>query len=298
MNEIAVSMSSDIKNGVSSSESNLKNSLFSIENLLLLNNNNNKNRSNRNSSSDDNSTKSDDPGAMNDSLEVKKSSDKDDDNDEVEVEDEEEDFRANQKNANALNLPPFSSALSSCSTASSCSSSAASSSNSKYHNQPLPQSAQGLIGANFLKEWQSLFANHNNQFLNPALFAKFASALNTPPHNNPFFMNHSPQLNLSNSFRHTQSNTTPSSNTTFIANDNNNSSGLGSGFFGGGSHHPPHGILVKPKKKRSRAAFSHAQVLELEKKFNNQRYLSGPERADLAASLKVRLYYLKIFIGH
>jgi hypothetical protein len=58
------------------------------------------------------------------------------------------------------------------------------------------------------------------------------------------------------------------------------------------SSHPsnnihPHGILVKPKKKRSRAAFSHAQVLELERRFNFQRYLSGPERADLASSLKV-----------
>jgi hypothetical protein len=53
-------------------------------------------------------------------------------------------------------------------------------------------------------------------------------------------------------------------------------------------HHHPHGILVKPKKKRSRAAFSHAQVLELERRFNFQRYLSGPERADLASSLKVR----------
>lgn len=53
------------------------------------------------------------------------------------------------------------------------------------------------------------------------------------------------------------------------------------------AHHHPHGLLVKPKKKRSRAAFSHAQVLELERRFNFQRYLSGPERADLASSLKV-----------
>lgn len=52
-------------------------------------------------------------------------------------------------------------------------------------------------------------------------------------------------------------------------------------------HHTGHPLLVKPKKKRSRAAFSHAQVLELEKRFNYQRYLSGPERADLASSLKV-----------
>lgn len=41
----------------------------------------------------------------------------------------------------------------------------------------------------------------------------------------------------------------------------------------------------KPKKKRSRAAFSHAQVYELEKRFTHQKYLSGPERADLAQGL-------------
>ena len=55
----------------------------------------------------------------------------------------------------------------------------------------------------------------------------------------------------------------------------------------------PHGILVKPKKKRSRAAFSHAQVLELERRFNFQRYLSGPERADLASSIKVNQHFEK-----
>lgn len=58
------------------------------------------------------------------------------------------------------------------------------------------------------------------------------------------------------------------------------------------SSHPGHPLLVKPKKKRSRAAFSHAQVLELEKRFNYQRYLSGPERADLASSLKVKTIFL------
>lgn len=41
------------------------------------------------------------------------------------------------------------------------------------------------------------------------------------------------------------------------------------------------------RKKRSRAAFTHAQVFELERRFNQQRYLSGPERADLAHSLKL-----------
>ncbi|NWW82129.1 NKX12 protein, partial [Climacteris rufus] len=47
--------------------------------------------------------------------------------------------------------------------------------------------------------------------------------------------------------------------------------------------------------KRSRAAFSHAQVFELERRFNHQRYLSGPERADLAASLKLTETQVKIW---
>ncbi|XP_037090998.1 homeobox protein Nkx-3.2-like [Pollicipes pollicipes] len=43
----------------------------------------------------------------------------------------------------------------------------------------------------------------------------------------------------------------------------------------------------RPRKKRSRAAFSHAQVYELERRFSHQKYLSGPERADLAQALKL-----------
>uniref|UniRef100_A0A8D0A3X1 Homeobox protein Nkx-3.2 n=1 Tax=Sander lucioperca TaxID=283035 RepID=A0A8D0A3X1_SANLU len=48
-------------------------------------------------------------------------------------------------------------------------------------------------------------------------------------------------------------------------------------------------------KKRSRAAFSHAQVYELERRFNRQRYLSGPERADLAETLKLTETQVKIW---
>lgn len=48
-------------------------------------------------------------------------------------------------------------------------------------------------------------------------------------------------------------------------------------------------------KKRSRAAFSHAQVYELERRFNTQRYLSGPERADLAGALKLTETQVKIW---
>lgn len=51
----------------------------------------------------------------------------------------------------------------------------------------------------------------------------------------------------------------------------------------------------KTRKKRSRAAFSHAQVFELERRFNQQRYLSGPERADLASALKLTETQVKIW---
>lgn len=49
------------------------------------------------------------------------------------------------------------------------------------------------------------------------------------------------------------------------------------------------------KQKRSRAAFTHFQVLELEKKFNQQRYLSAPERAHLAAALRLTETQVKIW---
>lgn len=49
------------------------------------------------------------------------------------------------------------------------------------------------------------------------------------------------------------------------------------------------------RKKRSRAAFSHSQVYELERRFNQQRYLSGPERTDLAHALKLTETQVKIW---
>lgn len=48
-------------------------------------------------------------------------------------------------------------------------------------------------------------------------------------------------------------------------------------------------------KRRSRAAFSYAQVFQLERRFNTQRYLSGPERADLAEALKLTETQVKIW---
>ncbi|XP_017888177.1 homeobox protein bagpipe-like [Ceratina calcarata] len=56
-----------------------------------------------------------------------------------------------------------------------------------------------------------------------------------------------------------------------------------------------HGQNLQSRKKRSRAAFSHAQVFELEKRFAAQKYLSGPERADLARGLKLTETQVKIW---
>lgn len=51
----------------------------------------------------------------------------------------------------------------------------------------------------------------------------------------------------------------------------------------------------KQPQKRSRAAFSHNQVVELERKFSHQKYLSAPERAHLAKSLKLTETQVKIW---
>ncbi|XP_075711491.1 homeobox protein Nkx-3.1 [Rhinoderma darwinii] len=53
--------------------------------------------------------------------------------------------------------------------------------------------------------------------------------------------------------------------------------------------------VVKQPPKRSRAAFSHSQVIELERKFSSQKYLSAPERAQLAKSLKLTETQVKIW---
>ncbi|XP_074796004.1 homeobox protein Nkx-3.1 [Natator depressus] len=49
------------------------------------------------------------------------------------------------------------------------------------------------------------------------------------------------------------------------------------------------------QQKRSRAAFSHTQVIELERKFSHQKYLSAPERAHLAKNLKLTETQVKIW---
>ncbi|XP_075580247.1 homeobox protein Nkx-3.1 [Pelecanus crispus] len=64
--------------------------------------------------------------------------------------------------------------------------------------------------------------------------------------------------------------------------------------------HPPLRALPvaqQPPKpaKRSRAAFSHTQVIELERKFSHQKYLSAPERAHLARNLQLTETQVKIW---
>ena len=48
-------------------------------------------------------------------------------------------------------------------------------------------------------------------------------------------------------------------------------------------------VPMKETKRRSRAAFSHAQVIELERRFAQQKYLSSTERAELATLLSVSI---------
>ncbi len=50
-------------------------------------------------------------------------------------------------------------------------------------------------------------------------------------------------------------------------------------------------VQIKKTKRRSRAAFSHAQVIELERRFAQQKYLSSTERAELATLLSVSLFW-------
>jgi hypothetical protein len=51
----------------------------------------------------------------------------------------------------------------------------------------------------------------------------------------------------------------------------------------------------KKKKKKSRTTFTGKQIFELEKKFENKKYLSSTERAELAILLAVTETQVKIW---
>ncbi|XP_017856786.1 PREDICTED: homeobox protein bagpipe [Drosophila arizonae] len=73
----------------------------------------------------------------------------------------------------------------------------------------------------------------------------------------------------------------------------------GAGGYGRGgsplSHDDSLSGAALSRKKRSRAAFSHAQVFELERRFAQQRYLSGPERSEMAKTLRLTETQVKIW---
>ncbi|CAH8496352.1 unnamed protein product [Heterobilharzia americana] len=70
---------------------------------------------------------------------------------------------------------------------------------------------------------------------------------------------------------------------------------LTSGIYSGQSKLSTVDSLTVGRRKRTRAAFSHAQVYELERRFNYQRYLSAAERAELAKSLRLSETQVKIW---
>ncbi|XP_032326979.1 homeobox protein Nkx-2.6 [Camelus ferus] len=66
--------------------------------------------------------------------------------------------------------------------------------------------------------------------------------------------------------------------------------GGGGGTSGAGSEHP----RARPRRK-PRVLFSQAQVLALERRFKQQRYLSAPEREHLASALQLTSTQIKIW---
>jgi hypothetical protein len=69
----------------------------------------------------------------------------------------------------------------------------------------------------------------------------------------------------------------------FLLSMRNFTSSSSSSTMGGSNNN----VQIKKTKRRSRAAFSHAQVIELERRFAQQKYLSSTERAELATLLNV-----------
>ena len=59
-------------------------------------------------------------------------------------------------------------------------------------------------------------------------------------------------------------------------------------------------LLLKKKKKKARTTFTGKQIYELEKKFEDKKYLSSTERAEMATLLtvtetQVKIWYVWVF---
>ncbi|GFN78109.1 homeobox protein nkx-2.5-like, partial [Plakobranchus ocellatus] len=77
-----------------------------------------------------------------------------------------------------------------------------------------------------------------------------------------------------------------------ITNGSSNNSTNNNGSAGG-DNCP--GLLKQRQKRKPRVLFSQAQVYELEHRFKQQRYLSAPERDQMAAHLKLTSTQIKIW---
>jgi hypothetical protein len=297
-----------------------KNSFFSIENLLLGNKNKSLiNDKTKREASHDEADSSDDKEEVESKKskisrsvaleDQEKNNSIDQSEDEISCSNQDKDEHVNSDDkTNFKATTTNSNGQQSSSSSSTCSSlSMSSSSSPSIPKQPFAGS----------KDWAALFSGNNPHqlSLNPAFMSKFANPASLfgrnpfglQPHSNesiPPMPPHFPPGSFSNpamnnplfhfSQFHQNNNQQQQLHHNHNQQSNNNSNFSQFHLNGSGIHHP-HGILVKPKKKRSRAAFSHAQVLELEKKFNYQRYLSGPERADLASALKVIILFLNFW---
>ena len=60
-------------------------------------------------------------------------------------------------------------------------------------------------------------------------------------------------------------------------------------------HHHHHQTSGKPIRKKPRILFSQSQVMELEKKFKEQKYLSASERDQMASKLNLTPTQVNIF---
>lgn len=103
------------------------------------------------------------------------------------------------------------------------------------------------------------------------------------PSSTPSSTSSSSTISSSGSTSHTSTTTTSS---------NNSNAGTNNG--GSNSDNCP-GLMKQRQKRKPRVLFSQSQVYELEHRFKQQRYLSAPERDQMAAHLKLTSTQIKIW---
>lgn len=91
------------------------------------------------------------------------------------------------------------------------------------------------------------------------------------------------------------SNASGSSNTKTSSNNNNNNSSDNAASRSNSSSGGDCQLMKHRQRRKPRVLFSQAQVYELERRFKQQRYLSAPEREQLAQILKLTSTQVKIW---